>query len=151
MQSNTTTPEVYIESLPADRKEAMMGLRNTIKNNIPKGFEEIMSSGMISYVVPLSLYPAGYHCTPGTPLPFLSIASQKNFIAVYHMGIYAQPDLLQWFKEEYTKQVNTKLDMGKSCIRFKKVDSIPLKLIEQLVAKVTPQEWIQVYEQTFKK
>jgi uncharacterized protein YdhG (YjbR/CyaY superfamily) len=151
MQSTATTPDEYIATLPADRKGPMSELRNTIKNNLPGGFEEIVSYGMISYVVPLSLYPSGYHCTPGSPLPFLSIASQKNFIAVYHMGIYAQPQLLEWFKWAYLNQVATKLDMGKSCIRFKKPDQIPLNLVGELASKMTPQQWIEVYEQKLKK
>jgi len=150
MQSTATTPQAYIDSLPEDRKGAMNELRTVILKNLPKGFEEMMSYGMITYAVPLGLYPAGYHCTPGQALPFFSIASQKNFIAVYHMDIYAQPDLLQWFTKEYAEQSKTKLDMGKSCIRFKKVDGIPFKLIGQLAAKMTPQQWIEVYESNFK-
>lgn len=124
----------------------MSELRKVILKNLPKGFAETMSYGMVGYVVPHSLYPGGYHCDPKQPLPFLSIASQKNFIAVYHMGIYSDPKLLQWFTKEFAKQSTAKLDMGKSCIRFKKPEQIPFKLIGELAAKMTPQDWISTYE-----
>ena len=146
MQIKALTSEEYLEQLPADRKEAMKILRNTILENLPEGFSETISYGMIGYVVPHSVYPSGYHCDPKQPLPFVSIASQKNFIALYHMGIYADPELLEWFKSEYPKQSKTKLDMGKSCIRFKKPDSIPFKLIGELITKMSPGKWISVYE-----
>lgn len=120
MQSKATTPDDYIKELPPDRREAIMKLRQEILKNIPKGFEETMGYGMMGYVVPHSIYPAGYHCKPADPLPFANIASQKNFIAFYHMGIYTDPQLLDWFVKEYPKHTDAKLDMGKSCIRFKK-------------------------------
>lgn len=141
----------YLNQIPAERKDAMNKLRQTILDNLPKGFEETMSYGMIGYVVPHSLYPAGYHCDPKLPLPFMSIASQKNFVAFYHMGIYANPELLAWFQEEYPKHVKTKLDMGKSCIRFKKPDQMPFELLGKLVAKMTVAEWIENYESELKK
>jgi hypothetical protein len=150
MQSKATTPDEYFESLPEERKKAMTALRKVIKKNIPKGFKEAMGYGMVGYCVPHSLYPAGYHCTPEQPLPFLGIASQKNFIAIYHMGIYADPKLLKWFTTAYAKHSKTKLDMGKSCIRFKKPEHIPLDLIGELVSKMTPQEWITIYERVLK-
>jgi len=151
MQSKASTPQEYLESLPEDRKIAINELRKVILANLPKGFEEIMSYGMLGYVVPHKLYPPGYHCNPKLPLPFMNIASQKNFIAVYHMGIYADPKLLKWFTEEYPKHSITKLDMGKSCLRFKKPEQIPYKLIGELAAKVTPQQWIATYESLFRK
>lgn len=151
MQSKATTPEEYLESLPEDRKKAIAELRKVILANLPKGFKEGMGYGMMGYDVPHSLYPAGYHCDPKLPLPFMGMASQKNFIAVYHMGIYADPKLLKWFTEEYPKHAKTKLDMGKSCIRFKKPEQIPYKLIGELVSKMTPQQWIEIYESHFKK
>lgn len=150
MQSKATTPEEYLESLPDDRKKAMTELRKVILANLPKGFKEGMGYGMLGYVVPHTLYPAGYHCDPKLPLPFISVASQKNFIAVYHMGVYSDPALLKWFTEEYVKHSKTKLDMGKSCIRFKKPEQIPFKLIGELVSKMTVQEWIDRYESAFK-
>ena len=141
----------YILELPADRKEAIEKLRQTINDNLPVGFEETMGYGMIAYVVPKSIYPAGYHCDKDLPLPFINIASQKNFIAVYHMGIYANPDLLNWFIAEYPKHCISKLDMGKSCIRFKKLDQIPYQLIGELATKISPEQWITDYEQQFKR
>jgi hypothetical protein len=151
MYSQTATPKEYLETLPEDKKKAMTDLRNVILKNLPKGFKEIMSYGMISYVVPHEKYPAGYHCDTTKPLPFLSIAAQKNFIAVYHMGIYSDQKLLNWFTDEYAKQVKTKLDMGKSCIRFKKPDQIPMKLIGELASKMTPDEWIGKYESVLRR
>jgi hypothetical protein len=122
-----------------------------IKKNLPKGFKEVMSYGMLGFVVPHSMYPDGYHCTPELPLPFLNLASQKNFIAIYHMGIYADPKLLGWFTKEFPKHSKSKLDMGKSCIRFKKPDDIPVKLIGELASKMTPEDWINLYEKNYKK
>jgi uncharacterized protein YdhG (YjbR/CyaY superfamily) len=150
MQSTAIDPQEYLQTLPAEREEAMQMLREVILENLPEGFEERMSYGMIGYVVPHTLYPNGYHCDPKLPLPFLNIASQKNFIAVYHMGIYSNPELLEWFKAEYPKHVKTKLDMGKSCIRFKKTDQIPFELIGELASKLTPQDWIDMYEVVLK-
>lgn len=151
MQSNASTPDEYIAELPEERVSAMKKLRKTILENLPDGFEETMSYGMIGYVVPHSIYPDGYHCTPELPLPFLSIASQKNFIGLYHMGIYSDEELLNWFTDEYPNHVKTKLDMGKSCIRFKKIEAIPYDLIGELAQKMTVQEWIDKYESAVKR
>jgi uncharacterized protein YdhG (YjbR/CyaY superfamily) len=151
MQYNATSPENYIEQLPAERQEPMRQLRKTVLDNLPTGFEEQMSYGMIGYLVPHSLYPAGYHCDPKLPLPFMNIASQKNFIAFYHMGMYADAKLLNWFVDEYPKHVKAKLDMGKSCIRFKKPEHIPFNLLGELVTKVSAQDWIKTYEQNYKR
>lgn len=151
MQSTATSIEAYLEEIPEERKDAFKKLRETILKNIPKGFVEQMSYGMIGYVVPHSIYPNGYHCTPELPLPFISFASQKNFIALYHMGIYAKPELLNWFVTEYPKHSTQKLDIGKSCIRFKRKDQIPFELIAKLVQKMSVQEWITCYELVFKK
>lgn len=137
-------------TLPEDRKKAIAELRKVIKKNIPKGFQEGISYGMPGYVVPHSKYPAGYHCDPKLPLPFLTFASQKNFIAIYHMGIYADSKLLQWFTEAHAKASAKKLDMGKSCLRYKKPEDIPYQLIGELVAKITPDDWIEMYERNFK-
>jgi uncharacterized protein YdhG (YjbR/CyaY superfamily) len=151
MQSKATTPEQYLSELPEDRKEAMLRLRNAIKENLPQGFEEVISYGMLGYVVPHSIYPSGYHCNSKLPLPFINLASQKNFIALYHMGIYANKNLESWFVSEYPKHVKTKLDMGKSCIRFKKMEDIPFDFIGELVAKVSVEDWILNYEKAFRK
>ena len=106
---------------------------------------------MMGWNVPLKTYPDGYHCTPGEPLPFLGMASQKNFIAFYHMGMYADKELHDWFVAEYPKHSKRKLDMGKSCIRFKKPDEIPFELMGELVKKMSPRDWISLYEQNLKK
>ncbi len=150
MQSKATTPEQYLNELPEDRQEPMRKLRQVITDNLPPDFTEAMSYGMLGYVVPHSVYPPGYHCDTKLPLPFMSIASQKNFIAVYHMGVYAIPELYEWFTTEYAKRVKTKLDMGKSCVRLKKIDQIPYDLFGELAAKLTAQQWIDVYEKAFK-
>ena len=151
MTSKATTPEQYIKELPSDRKEAITQLRNTVLKNLPKGFKETMSYGMLGYVVPHEIYPGGYHCNPKLPLPFANIASQKNFIAFYHMGVYAMPELLKWFTTEYAKQSAAKLDMGKGCMRFKKPDHIPYKLIGELIKKVSVKDWIKTYEENIKR
>jgi len=151
MQSKATTPEEYMNEMPIERQAAFKKLRAVIKKNLPKGFKEQMSYGMIGYVVPHSKYPAGYHCNPKLPLPFINIASQKNFIAVYHMGVYADPKLLKWFTTEHAKVSPKKLDIGKSCIRYKKPEDIPFDLIGELASKITPDEWIAKYESAFKK
>ena len=151
MQSSATSIEAYFEEMPEERKIAFTKLRETILENIPNGFVEQMSYGMIGYVVPHSMFPNGYHCDPKLPLPFIAIASQKNFIALYHMGIYSNPALLNWFVSEYPKHSKQKLEMGKSCIRFKKMDQIPFDLIAELVQKMSVQEWITCYESAFKK
>lgn len=151
MQSIASTVPAYVAELPADRKNAIEQLRKVIKKNLPKGFKEEMSYGMIGYVVPHSIFPAGYHCDPKLPLPFMSIASQKNFIAVYHMGIYSDPMLMKWFTEAYAIAVPGKLDMGKSCLRFKKPDHIPFELIGELSSKITVQQWIDMYQKLYVK
>lgn len=151
MQSKASTPDEYVAELPEERATAVQKLRDTIKENLPDGFEETMSYGMIGYVVPHSIYPDGYHCSPELPLPFMNIASQKNFIALYHSGIYADEKLLNWFTSEYPKYVKTKLDMGKSCVRFKKPEQIPYELIGELVQKMSVQDWIDKYESAVKR
>lgn len=151
MQSKAETVAQYLEELPSDRKEAMKKLRKTILDNLPKGFEECMNYGMIGYVVPHSLYPAGYHCTPELPLPFANIASQKNFIAFYHMGMYGQSEIKDWFVSEYQKFSPKKIDAGKSCTRFKKPEDIPYALIGELMQKISVEDYISFYESTFKK
>ena len=148
MQSTALTPGKYMAELPDDRKIPMAKLRKTILNNLPEGMEEVISYGMLGYVVPHSIYPNGYHCDPKLPLGFLAIASQKNFIAFYSMVIYGDKIINDWFVSEYLKYCKTKLDMGKSCIRFKKMDDIPYDLIAALVQKVSLQEWITMYEST---
>ena len=148
MISNATTPDEYISKVPKEKRIAIKRLRETIKSNLPTGFEEQMSYGMIGYVVPLKLYPKGYLGKTNVPLPFINIAVQKHFVAVYHMGLYAEKELANWFKTTYEASFKTKLDMGKSCIRFKKLDKIPYTIIGELAAKISVQEWIDQYEST---
>lgn len=151
MQSKAVSVSDYLDELPEERKIGFNKLRNVVLENLPKGYEEGMGYGMMGCSVPHSIYPKGYHCDPKMPLPFAGMASQKNFIAFYHMGIYANPDLLSWFTSEFPKHSKKKLDMGKSCIRFKKPEDIPFELIGELMRKLTVQEWIELYETTFKK
>lgn len=141
----------YISKIPEERQEVFKKLFDTVNDNLPKGFQEGFSYGMIGWNVPLETYPAGYHCTPGSALPFMGLASQKNFIAFYHMGMYANPELLDWFVEEYPKHSKRKLDMGKSCVRFKKPEDIPFELIAEVSKKMTVQDWISIYESQLKK
>lgn len=151
MRIKANNLEEYYSNIPEERKTAMNKLRQTISQNMPKGFEETLSYGMPAWVVPHSIYPGGYHCKPEEPLPFINIASQKNSINFYHMGVYANPSLLEWFVNEYPKHSKRKLDMGKSCVRFKKIEEIPYDLIAELCHKMTPQEWIEIYEREIKK
>ena len=151
MQSQATTPDQYIAELPEDRRKIMQKLRETVQKNLPQGFEETVQYGMISYVVPHSIYPTGYHCKPTDALPFLSIASQKNHISFYHSGIYTDPQLMAWFVTEYPKYVTGKLDMGKSCVRFKNPKNIPFDLLGELATKISVAEWIAKYESVLKR
>ncbi len=151
MKTNSDTVEKYLSELPEDRKLPMINLRNIIKNNIPNGFEEVMSYGMIGYVVPHSVYPNGYHCNPKLPLPYINIGSQKNFIVLHHLGIYGNNEILDWFVAEYPKHAKHKLDMGKGCVRFKKINEIPYKLIEELINKISLEKYIAQYEENIKR
>lgn len=151
MQIQAVSIEDYISKIPEERQEAFKKLFDTIHSNLPDGFEENLSYGMLGWAVPLKTYPEGYHCTPGTALPFINLASQKNFIALYHMGLYSRPEILNWFVEEYPKHSRKKLDMGKSCVRFKKVEDIPFELIGELSRKMTVEDWISIYESKYKK
>ena len=151
MTSTAATVQDYMNELPEDKKEGIEKLRSLILENLPKDFEEGMSYGMIGYYVPHSIYPAGYHCSPQLPLPFMSVAAQKNSINFYHMGIYANPELYNWFVAEFPKHSSKKLDMGKSCIRFKTATDIPFELLGELVRKISVSDWIATYESVFKK
>lgn len=151
MKANGKTVGEILTNLPEDRFEPFNNLHKTIVNNLPKGFEAAISYGGLGYVIPHSIYPAGYHCKATEPLPFAGIASQKGSINFYHMGIYANQDLFNWFVTEYPKHCKQKLDMGKSCIRFKKMDDIPYKLIGELMKKMSAKEWINLYEEKFLK
>lgn len=151
MKTPGTTVEDILANIPEERKEAFYKLHQTIVDHLPAGFEPGISYGGLGYVVPHRLYPAGYHCKPTEPLPFAGLASQKNSINFYHMGIYSDPDLMDWFLAEYPKHSSQKLDMGKSCIRFKKPEHIPYQLMGQLMEKMTAEQWIALYERMLKK
>jgi hypothetical protein len=146
MRSKAKTVDEYIETLPEDRRKAISAIREVVNKNLPKGFEEEMGYGMMGWVVPHEMYPNGYHCDPKQPLPFMGLASQKNFISFYSMCLYSDEKLLMWFQKEWPKHSSKKLDMGKSCIRFKKPGAVPLKLLGLLASKVTPARWIEIYE-----
>ena len=151
MKVKASSISEYLGNIPVERKAVMNELISTISKNLPNGFKEKLGYGMPAWIVPHSLYPDGYHCTPELPLPFMNLASQKKYIALYHMGIYANPELMQWFVSEYPKHCSKKLDMGKSCIRFKKIEEIPFALIAELCTKMTPQDWIDLYEKKIKR
>ena len=140
------SPEAYILRQPPERIDALNRLRETILLHLPSGFEETMQYGMITYVVPKSLFPAGYHVNPSDPLPFLSLANQKQYIALYHLGLYARPDLFKWFSDSYAALAVGKLDIGKSCIRFKNTSKIPYDLIAALCEKLTPEAFVAIYQ-----
>ena len=150
MKVNAKTEKEILTNLPTDRAEHFNKLHDVIVKNLPKGFEAAISYGGLGYVVPHTIYPTGYHCKPSEPLPFAGLASQKNSINFYHMGIYADPKLLKWFIDAHTKISPKKLDMGKSCIRYKKPDDIPYQLLGELVSKITVDDWIKKYESVLK-
>lgn len=150
MKAQGKTVEDILINLPADRAEPFNKLHDVIVKNLPKGFEAAISYGGLGYVVPHTLYPGGYHCKPSEPLPFAGIASQKGSINFYHMGVYSDPELLEWFVSEYPKHSKQKLDMGKSCVRFKKLDEIPYTLIGELMKKMSVKDWIEKYEEAYK-
>lgn len=141
----------WLESIPEDRRPAAINLIQIIQKSLPKGFELSIQSNMLAWVVPLKMYPNGYHCSPNTPLPFLNLAAQKNGLTIYHMGIYADKSLLKWFETEWSSHTNQKLDMGKSCIRFKNTNEIPFEFIGQLMEKMSPEAWIELYTKAFLK
>lgn len=151
MEASADSVEKYIENLPDERQAVVQRLIETVRHHIPAGFTEMMQYSMPSWSISLDDYPPGYHCTPHTPLPFLSIASQKNSVNLYHMGLYMDKELSEWFVNEFAKQSKRKLDMGKSCIRFKYPNEIPYPLIAQLVERMAPEEYIHLYETAFKK
>lgn len=149
MQAPGKTVKEILENVPEERKEAFNALHEVIVKNLPKGFEPGISYGGLGYVIPHKLYPAGYHCKPVEPLPFAGIASQKGSVNFYHMGMYAKPELYDWFVSEFPKHSKQKLDMGKSCVRFKKMDDIPYQLIGELMQKMSAQDWIDLYEKNY--
>ncbi|MHC4809884.1 MAG: DUF1801 domain-containing protein [Planctomycetota bacterium] len=151
MPEAPTTVAAYLKQLPEDRRAACTRLRRTIADHIPAGFAEVIGSGMPSWVVPKTRYPDGYHCDPSLPLPFAGFASRKGYVALYHMGLYADPELMAWWQEQWPRHATTRLDMGKSCVRFKKPETMPLDLLGQLFERMTPEDWIACYEQRIRR
>ena len=150
MPSPATSVTEYLAALPAGRQAAVRAVRAVIRKNLPKGFAEQMQYGMIGYVVPHKLYPAGYHCKPEEPLPFAGLASQKSYMSLYLMTVYFSPTLLAWLKEQFALK-GKKLDMGKSCLRFKKLEDLPLDVIGELIARVPVADYIRHYESNLKR
>ena len=151
MAEKVKSIDEYVSLLSPERKKVIDRLRRVIKENLKGDFEECINYNMIGYVVPHSVYPDGYHCDSSLPLPFINLASQKNFIALYHMGVYANKEIYDWFVSEYAKRAKYKLDMGKSCIRFKRLDDIPFSLLEELIGKMSIDDWIVLYEKNIKR
>ena len=149
MRSDAPTVEQYLQSLPPERRAALEAIRAVILKNLNPGFVETMHYGMIGYVVPHTLYPPGYHCNPAEPLPFASLASQKNHMSLHMMSLDEGGDDA-WFRDAW-QRTGLRLDMGKCCVRFKKPEDVPVVLIGQLVSKVTPQQWIDYYEGVVKQ
>jgi len=145
MQSKATTVKSYLASLPPDRRAAMEAVRTVILKNLDNDYVENMSYGMIGYCVPHSVYPAGYHCNPKQALPFAGLASQKNYMSVYLMCTYGSASHLKWFQEAWAK-TGKKLDMGKSCIRFKKVEDLALNVIGESIRRVPAKAYIAEVE-----
>jgi hypothetical protein len=140
-----TSIDAYLAALPDDRREALDALRAVINRNLPKGYEEGMQYGMPAWFVPHSVYPAGYHCDPSQPLPFVSIASQKSHIGLYLFCLYMNPELMSWFEAEWRK-TGSRWDAGKSCVRAKKLADIPIELVGKVVKKVPVKTFVASYE-----
>jgi hypothetical protein len=144
MQSQAETPQEYLESLPEGRREAIAEVRQTILDNLPEGYEEAMQYGMLSYVIPLERYPETYN---GQPLGYVSMASQKNYMSLYLMGIYGEVDGRNWFEAEAEKR-GAKLDIGKACVRFRRLEDLPLDLVGEAVARIGVEDFIDKYERS---
>jgi uncharacterized protein YdhG (YjbR/CyaY superfamily) len=150
MTSSAKTVDEYIAALPDDRRAAIGKIRAVIRKNLPKGYAEQMQYGMIGYVVPHKIYPPGYHCKPEDPLPFAALASQKNHMALYLMSAYQTVGMADWIKEKFAAS-GKKLDMGKSCIRFKKLEDLPLEVIGEAVALVPVADYVAHYQAAIRK
>lgn len=145
MRSGAATPSAYLASLPPERRSVVKRLRATLRRHLPEGFEETMAYGMITWVVPHRLYPAGYHCDPRQALPFVSLASQEQYVALYHMGLQ-QPALLAWFKAAWPRHTAARLDLGKACLRLRDAADVPYALVAELAERMTPRDWIEAYQ-----
>jgi hypothetical protein len=149
MRIEASTVAEYLEKLPDDRRAALQAVRKIIRQNLDGGFKEGIQYGMIGYFVPHNVYPPGYHCDPKQPLPFAGLASQKNYMSMYLGCIYVDTEREAWFRKEWSK-TGKRLDMGKACIRFKKLDDLPLELIAEVIAKTTAKDYIEFYESVIK-
>lgn len=145
MQSKATTVNQYLAEMPEDRRQAIQAVRSVLLDSLDGGFEEGMQYGMIGYFIPHSHYPAGYHCDPKQPLPFAGLASQKNYMSLYLMSVYGEGDHWSWFREAWAK-TGKKLDMGKCCIRFRKVEDLALDVIAEAVRRTPAAKYIEFYE-----
>ena len=145
MTSQAKTVEEYLQALPGDRRAAISTVRETILANLPKGYEVRMNYGMIGYVVPHSIYPAGYHCNPAQPLTYASLGSQKNHIALYLMCVYGHAETAAWFRKAW-EATGKKLDMGKACVRFKRLEDVPLEVVGQVIARTPVKQYIATIE-----
>ncbi|MFG0274169.1 MAG: DUF1801 domain-containing protein [Phycisphaerales bacterium] len=145
MQSKAATVEAYLDSLPPDRREVIERVRAVINDNLPAGYAEGMQYGMIGWFVPHGVYPKGYHCDPKQPLPFVSLASQKNHMAVYLCTVYMTPEEQAWFERAW-KAAGKRLDMGKSCVRFKSLDGVALEVLGEAVARWPAPKFVAAYE-----
>jgi hypothetical protein len=145
MSDSGNPVDEYLASLPEDRSAALQAVRQTILANLSEGYEEGIQYGMIGYYVPHSVYPAGYHCNPKQPLGFAALGSQKNYMTLHLVCVYSDSELSEWFKDAY-QQTGKKLDMGKGCLRFKKLDDLPLEVIGELIRRMPADKWIQINE-----
>lgn len=151
MKEHSRDIETVLNQWPEERRVPMRKLIEVTSSNLPDGFEMAAFEKGIHYLVPKSIYPSGYHADPQKPLPFITYLSQSKYIGVYHMGLYAFPELAEWFRKAYSEHAKYKLDMGKSCIRLKRMDDIPFSVFEELFTKITPQQWIEKYEASIKR
>lgn len=145
MKSDATTVEAYLETLPTDRRAAIEAVRKVILENLDEGYEEGMQYGMIGYYVPHRVYPAGYHCDPKQPLPFATLGSQKGYMSVYLMCVYGHGATRSWFVDAW-KKAGKKLDMGRSCVRFKKLEDLALDVIGEAIRRVPARKYIEFVE-----
>ena len=157
MQSTATTVQAYLDALPAERRVIIDAVHNVIRANLDPAYAEVMQYGMMSWVIPHSVHPPGYHCNPKEPVPFAALASQKNYVSLYLMGLYVgcketeETEELAWFQNAWAASGKKKLDMGKACVRFKKLDDTPLDVIGEAIRRMPAQRYLSTYTQTLGK
>jgi hypothetical protein len=150
MKSKAATVKEYLAQLPEDRRQAIEAVRKVILKNLPKGYEEVVQYGMLGYVVPLKAFPGGYLNRKNEPLPYICLGSQKNYMSLYMMSVYGNTQSAEWFRKAY-KESGKRLDMGKSCVRFRKLDDLPLDVIAKAIALIPMKKWIEIAEEAWKK